>query len=118
MFLTGGLPSANIKTEKEIMEQEFTRRRHSSMFSPLPDDIPIERKVAIDKEFQKQRAQYKAKFTPLPNADMTGSEIKTLMFDTFTVSEPPKIGKVSKKTNIFKSITKFFSKLFKKTPKI
>ena len=57
-------------------------------------------------------------FTPLPDVDMNSTKAKSLAVDTFATPEPLGVKKVSKKTPIFKSISKFFTKLFRNAHKI
>ena len=65
-------------------------------------------------------------FTPLPDANMftsslasqTSSKLAQSIPDTITTSTAKNIETTAKKTNIFKLTVKFFTKLFKKAPKV
>ena len=105
MFLTGGLPSdvSSTKIEKDSYSQ-----RH-----PVPDW-----RGHTDAKIIKKKAPATHMFTPLPDVDMNSSKVKALAVDTFATPEPLEFEKASKKTTIFKSISKFFTKLFRNAHKI
>ena len=114
MFLYGGLPtdSPSPKIEKGSYSE----------LNPVPD---WRGNVAARKPIKKK--QYKGvMFTPLPDVDMftsslasqNSSKLAQSIPDTITTSTAKNIETTAKKTSIFKSIVKFFTKLFKKAPKV
>ena len=114
MFLYGGLPTDSTSTEVEKLS-------YSERY-PFPD---WRGNVAARKPIKKK--QYKGgMFTPLPDADMftsslasqKSSKLAQSIPDTITTSTAKNIETTAKKTNIFKSTVKFFTKLFKKAPEV
>ena len=114
MFLYGGLPTDSSSTKVEKLSYS---ERH-----PFPD---WRGNVVARNSIKKK--QYKGvMFTPLSDVDMfastlasqTSSKLAQSIPDSITTSTAKNIETTAKKTNIFKSVVKFFTKLFKKTPKV
>ena len=114
MFLYGGLPTDSPSTEVEKLP-------YSERY-PFPD---WRGNIAARKPIKKK--QYKGvMFTPLPDVDMltsslasqNSSKLAQSIPDSITISTAKNIETTTKKTNIFKSVVKFFTKLFKKAPKV
>lgn len=139
MFLNGGLP---IDTSSTKVEKVSYSKRHSIpdwrgnvaarkqikkkqykgvMFTPLPDTSFFAMRLRNPEEAIKLRTGVHGGLLPIRNTGLvsqTNSKLAQSIPDSITISTAKNIETIAPKTNIFKSVVKFFTKLFKKAPKI
>ena len=139
MFLTGGLPtdSPSPKIEKGSYSERYpfpdwrgnvTARKlikkkqyKGGMFTPLPDTSFFAMRLRNPEEAIKLRTGIHGGLLPIRNTGLvsqTNSKLAQSIPDSITISTAKNIETTAKKTNIFKSVVKFFTKLFKKTSKV
>lgn len=138
MFLYGGLlptDTASTKIEKKSYSERHPFpdwREHADirksikkkqykgvMFTPLPDISFFAMRLRNPEETIKFHSMSHCNLLPpRNNISQTSSKLAQSIPDSITISTAKNIETTTKKTNIFKSILKFFTKLFKKAPKM
>ena len=139
MFLTGGLPtdSPSPKIEKgsyselnpvpawrdNVAARKLIKKKQhkGGKLTPLPDTSFFAMRLRNPEEAIKLRTGVHGGLLPIRNTGLvsqTNSKLAQSIPDSITISTAKNIETTAKKTNIFKSIVKFFTKLFKKTPKV
>lgn len=139
MFLTGGLPtdSPSPKIEKgsyselnpvpawrdNVAARKLIKKKQhkGGMLTPLPDTSFFAMRLRNPEEAIKLRTGVHGGLLPIRNTGLvsqTNSKLAQSIPDSITISTAKNIETTAKKTNIFKSTVKFFTKLFKKAPKV
>ena len=140
MFLTGGLPtdSPSPKIEKGSYSERYPfpdwrgnvtakklikkKQYKGGMFTPLPDTSFFAMRLRNPEEAIKLRTGVHGGLLPIRNTGLASqtanSKLAQSIPDSITISTAKNIETTAKKTNIFKSVVKFFTKLFKKTSKV
>ena len=140
MFLYGGLLPTDIastKIEKKsyserhpfpdwrgnVMARKSVKKKQhkGGMLTPLPDTSFFAMRLRNPEEAIKLRTGVHGGLLPIRNTGLvsqTNSKLAQSIPDSITISTAKNIETTTKKTNIFKSILKFFTKLFKKAPKM
>ena len=139
MFLTGGLPTDSPSTKVEklsyserypfpdwrgnvVARKPIKKKQHKGgMLTPLPDTSFFAMRLRNPEEAIKLRTGVHGGLLPIRNTGLvsqTNSKLAQSIPDSITISTAKNIETTAKKTNIFKSVVKFFTKLFKKASKV
>ena len=139
MFLYGGLPTDSLSTEVEKLpyserypfpdwrgnvaaRKPIKKKQYKGvMFTPLPDISFFAMRLRNPEEAIKLRTGVHGGLLPIRNTGLvsqTNSKLAQSIPDSITISTAKNIETTTKKTNIFKSILKFFTKFFRKASKI
>ena len=139
MFLTGGLPTDSTSTEVKKLpylqrypfpdwrgnvaaRKLIKKKQHKGgMLTPLPDTSFFAMRLRNPEEAIKLRTGVHGGLLPIRNTGLvsqTNSKLAQSIPDSITITTAKNVETIAPKTNIFKSILKFFTKLFKKAPKV
>ena len=136
MFLYGGLPTdspstkveklsyserhplpdwrGNVAARKPIKKKQYK----GVLFTPLPDISFFAMRLRNPEETIKFHTGHYNLLPPRNNISQMSSKLAQSIPDSITISTAKNVETTAKKINIFKSIIKFFTKLFKKAPKV
>ena len=139
MFLNGGLPidTSSTKVEKVSYSEQHSipdwrgnvaarkqikkKQYKGVMFTPLPDTSMFAMRLRNPVDSFELHSGVGNGLLPLRKtniASQTSSKLAQTIPESITISTAKNVETIAPKTNIFKSVVKFFTKLFKKAPKI